>query len=263
MTKRITNTKFLLNFVTLFCLIVVGEKAYSKAFTNEYISFELPPGWECSLEGSEWVCQSENKDRKKESIIILVAKIRGPQDGLEQYSGYLKKAKTYALPGGKTQVSEPKYTKYQTITEQRWVDSLHLASEVPGFYTRYMATVKEDLGVAITFSVGKDFYSNYQGIFDKVVETLRVFRQSKHKLAQFKLKGKDENLLDAESMIPDEEGVFDISAQKQRRPSNTSGGGDSTMLLLLLGLAGGAFWFIKKKKQQNKNKNSNNSKDKT
>ncbi len=163
--------------------------AFGKSFSNQFVQFELPSGWQCAIEGSEWVCQSENADRRKEAIIILAAKYRGPQDSLEEYQRYLKDVKAYQLPGGKSQISEPKYTKTKSINGQQWVDALHLASEGPGFYTRYLATVKEDLGVAVTFSVTKDLYSAYQGIFDNVVASLRVFRQKKQNLADIKLGG--------------------------------------------------------------------------
>src|SRR6478672_9385740 len=135
----------------LLLALVVGAflsaPAFSKSFSSKYCQFELPSGWECALEGSEYVCQSENADRKKEAIIILAAKIRGEQDNLDEYMAYLKKTKEYNLPGGKKQVSEPRNTKMTRINDHQWVDALHLASEVPGFYTRYLATVKEDLGV--------------------------------------------------------------------------------------------------------------------
>src|SRR5690554_3587394 len=92
----------------IFVLCSLGAiGAYAKSFSNEYVQFELPTGWECAIEGSEWVCQSENEDRRKEAIIILAAKYRGPQDSLEEYQAYLKTDKTYQLPGGKMQRSEP------------------------------------------------------------------------------------------------------------------------------------------------------------
>ena len=69
----------------IICLsIILLNNVYAKSFTSQYCEFELPPGWECALEGTEWVCQSSNKDRKKEAIIILAAKIRGSQDSLDQ-----------------------------------------------------------------------------------------------------------------------------------------------------------------------------------
>ena len=105
----------------LFCLF---KRAKVSAHKPVY-QFELPSGWECALEGTEWVCQSTNADRKKEAIIILAAKVRGSQDSLPQYQDYLKKQKTFTLPGGKTQVSEAKYANIKEVNGRRWVDALH------------------------------------------------------------------------------------------------------------------------------------------
>ena len=82
-------------FLFSFTLILLMSSAWAKRFTNQYCEFELPSGWQCALEGSEWVCQSENSERKKEAIIILAAKRRGEQDSMEEYTAYLKKPKTY------------------------------------------------------------------------------------------------------------------------------------------------------------------------
>ncbi len=227
-------------------LIASVQKADAKTFTSQYCSFELPPGWECALEGTEWVCQSENKERQKEAIIILAAKIRGEQDSLDAYTAYLKGTKTFTLPGGKTQVSEPKYTNPKTVNGQQWIDSLHLASEVPGFYTRYLATVKEDLGVAVTFSVGKDFYAAYQGVFDKIVASLRVFRQAGGDTSKFALKNKDENLLD-NGIIPEGGIKHDITQNKAKGQAGALG---TTEIGLLALLAVGALMFMLKKKKK-------------
>ncbi len=227
--------------------MVLAFSAQAKRFANQFIEFELPSGWKCVLEGQEWVCQNTNKERKKEAIIIMAAKIRGPQDSLEQYQAYLKQSKTFTLPGGKTQVSEPKYTKISTIKDQRWIDALHLASEVPGFYTRYLATTKEDLGVAITFSVGKDFYEAYQPIFDRVIKTLKVFRQKQAQLADTQLKRSEEDLIAGNTTyIPDDE-VLDIGNNQKRKRRKSSGSSDLMLYGLLLAAAVGYFVYKKRK----------------
>ncbi|MBF0315957.1 MAG: LPXTG cell wall anchor domain-containing protein [Oligoflexia bacterium] len=236
--------------IALFLVMMFSPAiSFAKRFANEYTEFELPPGWECVLEGSEWVCQSENEERKKEAIIILVAKIRGEQDTIEQYLEYLKQTKSYTIPGGKSQVSEPKYSKQLVISDHPWIDALHLASEVPGFYTRYLATTKEDLGVAVTFSVGKDFYDAYQAVFDKVIASMRVFRQKQSKLPGY-VKKSDENLFDS-AALPDAKDTFAIEAKKKKESTSGTGGDDSMMLLLgLIGIGALAFFIIKRRKKQ-------------
>jgi len=241
-------------------LSVLSLSASAKTFSNQYIQFDLPAGWECAIEGSEWVCQSENKDRRKEAIMILAAKIRGGQDSLAEYQAYLKKGKTYQLPGGKMQRSEAKYTKLKQINGHSWADALHLASEVPGFYTRYLATVKEDLGVAVTFSVTKDMFNAYQGVFDKVVATLRVFRQKKQNLAALRSgNGNSNSNFDDEVFAPND-GLNDIGmGQKRKRKSDGPGTED---LLLYGGIAVAALLLMKKLKGGGKKKKKKKGKSK-
>ncbi|MBG09504.1 MAG: hypothetical protein CME68_12150, partial [Halobacteriovoraceae bacterium] len=77
MISRIKFSLIIIIFSS-FCQLVEAKK-----FATKYCEFELPPGWECVLEGLEWVCQSSSKERKKEAIIILAAKLRGSQDSLD------------------------------------------------------------------------------------------------------------------------------------------------------------------------------------
>lgn len=248
---KLIRSKYTISlFVSLFCV----ETVMAKSFSSKYAQFELPAGWECALEGSEYVCQSENADRKKESIIILAAKIRGEQDSLDEYMAYLKKNKEYNLPGGKKQVSEPKDVKMTKVNEHQWVDALHLASEVPGFYTRYLATVKEDLGVAVTFSVTKDLYTQYQPVMDKVVSTLRVFRQKKESLAELRSgnKGEDANFADT-TFNPN--AAMDMQANKTKKRGADGSGSDDMMLIIAVAIiAGIVLLILKGKKKKGKKK---------
>jgi hypothetical protein len=238
--------------LSIVALVVGIQPASAKLFSSKYCQFELPPGWDCALEGSEYVCQSENADRKKESIVILAAKIRGEQDSLDEYMAYLKKTKEYQLPGGKKQISESKNTKMTNINEHQWVDALHLASEVPGFYTRYLATVKEDLGIAVTFSVSKDLYTTYLPIIDKMVSTLRVFRQKKTELSNLRSgKSEDPNFADA-TFSPN--GATDLSINKTKKRDNVESGDDDLMLIAGVVVIGAIVMVILKKKGKKKKK---------
>jgi hypothetical protein len=241
-------------FLSIFIALSFTSQVEAKRFASKYCEFELPAGWECALEGSEYVCQSENADRKKESIIILAAKIRGEQDNLDEYMAYLKKTKSYNLPGGKKQVSEPKNTKMSRINDHQWVDALHLASEVPGFYTRYLATVKEDLGVAVTFSVTKDLYSTYQPIIDKLISTLRVFRQKKNTDLSSLRSGnaQDPNFADA-TFNPNS--ALDMQVNRTKKRATDEGGSDDMMWIaavVILGAVGMLIMKGKKKKGKKK-----------
>lgn len=151
--------------------------AKAAKFANQFIEFEMPPKWQCTLEGAEWVCQNTEAQKKREAIIILAAKLRGDQDTLEAYMDYLKKPKRWSSIDGKAVQSEAKYAKSTEVNSQPWVDALHLESEIPGFYTRYLATVKSDIGVLVTYSVNKDRHTQYINDFENLVRTLKVFRK--------------------------------------------------------------------------------------
>ncbi len=235
-------------FSLLFTTVFTGL-LYAKTFTSQYTEFELPIGWDCALEGSEWVCQSSDKDRKKEAIIILAAKYRGEQDSLDQYQAYLKQPKSFTLPGGKQQISEAKSVSIKPINGQQWVDALHLASEVPGFYTRYLATVKDTLGIAVTFSVSKDHYNDYQDIFEKIVATLKVFEQKGNNNLALKNSKTDENLMeDAGSTIGSTDPNANIGMNKQKKSGGF--GDDTTSLILIIGAALVVFVIIRMKKKK-------------
>lgn len=224
----------------------------AKTFTSQFAEFQLPNGWDCALEGSEWVCQSENSDRKKEAIIILAAKYRGEQDSMDQYQAHLKAPKSFTLPGGKTQISEAKSVTLREINSQKWIDSLHLASEVPGFYTRYLATVKDTLGVAVTFSVAKDHYDAYQDIFEKIIATLKVFDQKGSQAGNWKPKGQESDLLGDGTYIPDTGMRQDIGVAQKKGTGGSQA--DDSMLYIIVGAAAAIFIGMKLKNKKGKKK---------
>jgi hypothetical protein len=158
--------------------LLMTTPGFAAKFANQFTEFELPPQWQCNLEGAEWVCQSTNETKKRDAIIVLAAKLKGDQDSLDQYLTYLKAAKTYTSVTGKPVKSDPKYAKTANINGHAWVDALHLESEIPGFYTRYLATVKQDIGVLVTYSINKNKYQQYLEDFETMVKTLKVFRKA-------------------------------------------------------------------------------------
>ena len=168
----------LLFFFSPFLFSALSPNAHASKFANQFVEFELPTGWVCLLEGSEWVCQNQqDAAKKKDAIIVLAAKIQGDQDTIDQYQSYLKNPKSYSTPQGKTVTSEVRYAQTKTIGDQPWVDALHLESEISGFYTRYLATVKDGIGVLVTYSVNKNKYQDYATMFDAMVKSLKAFRR--------------------------------------------------------------------------------------
>lgn len=168
---KIFFTKSFVFISTLFFSIHV----YSALFRNSYISFELPPDWECKLDGTEWVCISKFSKQSKEAIIILTAKEAGPADSFNAYKEHLKTPRI--LRGKNGQVTPSKLlsdVKERTIVNHPWVDAMHLGSEIASYYTRYMATIKDRLAILVTFSAHKEHYTKYSKDFLQAIESLRV-----------------------------------------------------------------------------------------
>ena len=232
--------------LVLTALMMAAPSAHALKFANQFVEFELPNmKWTCALEGAEWVCQNQDEQKKRDAIVVLAAKLKGEQDSLEKYQEYLTKPRAFTGPGGKAMSSQPKYAKGLEINGQPWIDSLHLESEIPGFYTRYLATVKQDIGVLVTYSVNKNKYQDYLAEFDGMVKSLKVFR-----------KAGGVNTNTNQSLFNQGAGMGNFQAQqvfpdqpKTDAPAKTAKKEDDGMMLYLLIGAGAVAFFIWKKKR--------------
>ncbi len=240
-------------FLVFLGLLFLSNASFAKKFSNYFLEFELPTGWECRETDRDWVCQSNNEARQKEAIIIFVGKNRDESDTLTNYKAHLDKRKNWSLPNGQALVSDPKFVKKRFINTNEWIDSLHLASEVPGFYTRYLAGLKGKTAVAVTFSVHQSTYQDYRPIIEKVLNSINVFgsgyrpgENNSDLLA--KLKESTADLGSGNESIYGN--VGDIKVQTRGNSEGSSNQGDDgwlTILLLLIAIA-----FVMKKIQQNK-----------
>lgn len=230
---------------TLFlALIIFPYHAEAKIFANQFIEFELPGKWNCQLDGTEWVCQSEDEQKKRDAIIVLAAKIKKVgMDELPVYKAHLEKPQQYQSLSGETITSEARYVKEIDIKGKPWIDSLHLQSEIPDFYTRYLATVEADLGILVTFSVRKDKYDEYAPDIENMAKSLRAFR----KPGDVNAGGGGEDII-ADPSAP----IFDAAGEatgKKKKTGGDSGGSEAFLFIILIAAGAGAF-FIWKKKQQ-------------
>lgn len=163
--------------ITFWILLVslIQLHAQAKTFRNSYVSFDLPDNWNCQIEGTEYVCRTlAPGNESKEAIIILTAKEAGPLDTLQQYEMYLKAPKSIPSRTGVPTQSQVLKVEIRQINNHPWVDGMHLGSEIPNYYTRYMATIKDQLGIVVTFSAHKLYYPKYANDFLKAITSLRV-----------------------------------------------------------------------------------------
>ena len=174
--KRMKTTAFrvCLGLVSLL-FAAVTLPANAKTFRNAYVSFDLTERWDCTLEQTEWVCRTGvGAGDNREAIIILTAKEVGPSDSLPAYEAHLKTPRSIFARTGQAIQSQILKVEQRNINQHPWVDGMHLASEIPNYYTRYLATTKDKIAVLVTFSAHKTHYSKYSSDFYKAIESLRV-----------------------------------------------------------------------------------------
>lgn len=231
-------------------LLFTTQISHAKLFSNSYVSFELPPHWNCYLEKTEWICRSEMAGAQKEAVIILTAKEVGAGDSLQQYEAFLKAPKAVADQRGKPAQSQIKSVKNIQIAGHAWVDGMHLGSEVPYYYTRYLATIKLRIAILVTFSAHQRYYTKYSSDFFKAIQSLRVIA-APNLLAQ---SGSGTGLPGGQTLgspvgIPSDV----VDSELPLEPSGSSGSKKNILLLAVILGAVGIYFFLKKGQKKNKN----------
>ncbi|MEM7645859.1 MAG: hypothetical protein AAF203_03015 [Pseudomonadota bacterium] len=229
--------------------------ASAEVFRNSYLKFNMPAQWKCEMRKKAYLCrhrvskacrnnprqESCKKQVKKsrEALIIFTAKEASDQDNLTSYQNYLSEAKTIKKGSGATTKSKLIHNKKVKIANQAWVDSMHLSSELPFYYTRYLATVRGKIAVLVTFSSHKLFYTNYSNEFFKAIKSLQV---TTSQVTQVKKEELGKKVLSRPIEIPNE-----LFADSGMEEGGTQTDSTSTILFVLAFLlaAGGVFFWVK------------------
>lgn len=167
-------TKFKTLMLVAASLSLLSFDVSAKKFANNYIEFDMPDNWLCRAEGGQYVCQPASPVQSKEAIVVMAAKHKGPDDEMERYKARLNEKKEVKDIKGNKYASTVKYTKYTPIKGTIWLDSMHESSEVPGFITRYLATVQKGAGILVTFSAHKSVIDNYNAAFLQMVNSIKI-----------------------------------------------------------------------------------------
>ncbi|VTZ26883.1 conserved exported hypothetical protein [Methylocella tundrae] len=164
---------------TLHLLLAPGASVRAEVFHSSYLSFALPPGWKCNLEGAEWVCEDQAEGKQKTAIIILTAKEQGSEDRLDLYEDLLSTQKplmdSEGMPMGRSSTLE--FVRRETIGDKVWVHGRQFESEVPNYYTDYFATVSDHIAMLVTFSA---YQENFQTAFERFYPSMATIRPKKH-----------------------------------------------------------------------------------
>jgi hypothetical protein len=242
MKKRMT--------IALFLVLGISMFSHAKVFRNAYLAFELPDGWNCSLEATEWICRHLDSKMSKEALIIFTAKEAGPADSLAIYEQVINTTRSVADRSGKSSRSSVAIQAKQTrINDQVWVDGLQKGSEIPSYFTRYVVTIKDKIAVLVTFSAHTDFFVRYSAEFFKSVQSLRVIA-SKNLLAEAHTNASSTSgVWNATGPQDGSMNMSSVDAFGRKKPSKSN---NLNLVLLAVGgiiAAAGAFFAMKSRRR--------------
>lgn len=159
---------------SLLTFVLISSLAHAKLFKNSYIQFEVPDNWICLQEGVAWTCTPRGPYESKEAVIVLAAKVAGPDDNLNSFMVRLKQPKKITTKVGTLMPSTVMYARKDSLAGGDWIRAQHLGSEIQEYFTLYLATVKERLAILVSFSAEKGVYKKYNPIFEKAMQTLKI-----------------------------------------------------------------------------------------
>lgn len=228
---------------------LAGSQAIAANFSTDFIEFQLPDAWNCSHTGPEWSCRIGDSVRRNDAMIVLIGKARGPSDTWEKYEEHLK-APIKTKSGGMSKLQSIKNVEFGG---QKWIDAMHGDAEMPNYFTRYLATIKDDIGVVLTYSVHKNKFDQYSKQLEDMVRTMRIVRKQPVAVAQntpapSKLPGGYDLAISNTQQAPVKP-IAAKGADVADRPGAGSGGQSGALAMVLLAAAaGGGFFYYKKKK---------------
>lgn len=214
--------------ISAFLILALPAFASAKTFQNSYVSFEVPDNWTCMQEGVAWTCTPQSQIQAKEAVIVLAAKVAGPEDNLVNFHTYLNTPKKLPTKVGTPMPSQVMYAQERALAGHKWIQAQHLGSEIQEFYTLYLATVKDSLAILVSFSAEKSRYKNYNPVFDRAMKTLKIVASKELLFPKNKLN----TTTDVIGIMPGQAGGQDdmIPAPPPRKRFNLS------YIILLLGV---------------------------
>jgi hypothetical protein len=156
-------------------LCSIFSKAEAKLWSTEFIKVQLPEGWTCTREEIDWVCQPDALKQRSEALMVVVVKSANEvDDTLEKYEKILKESREMFDLARKPYTSQVKYVTRKKIKDREWVDSLHVGSEIPGFYTRYLASINDKVAGLVTYSIAESVYPKYAELLNSMIDSLEL-----------------------------------------------------------------------------------------
>ncbi len=153
-------------------IILISITSQAKSFNSPFLSFDLPPGWNCQNYAGTWNCKNSNASKHKAFIAVTAKKAR-LGTSLTTYKNKLLKPFTRTW-NNKTINSKPQSAEEVSIRGQNWIQSTHIDGEIPNSTTKYLVTVRSGLAILVTFSAHNDDYPMLSNDFMRSIESLKL-----------------------------------------------------------------------------------------
>ena len=140
-------------------------------FATAALSFDMPPGWSCVREGTEYVCTLGKPP--SDAIVIMGMKYRSADDTLEKYEAHLRTPKPAVGRDGYADVVS---IERRTIAGSDWVEGVLRDSEVHNYDTTYLAGNTAEVAILFTLSVHAEYRDVRARDLRRVIESLVVYQ---------------------------------------------------------------------------------------
>ena len=158
----------------MFFLLFLFFSIPTQALETSYIKFQEPQGWSCNQENTAWLCRSLDKVEKKESFLVIKAKLAGRSDNLQTFFNSLSTPMPLINSSSKSALSKVYSVNQIKIRNHPWVRSQHLNSTVQNYFTDYLVTVVGDLAIGIELTYHQSRYHKYKVAMDNIVNSIQL-----------------------------------------------------------------------------------------
>lgn len=152
-------------------LLVISFNA--SAYETEHLRIQIPNNWSCSKSTIHHVCKPQTS--KPNPMVLILSGSKAPQtENLANVSQLISSPKTLPNSSGSPTQSKVYYSKPININNIKWFNSLHYASELPNYFTRYLATYKNGYTHIASLSVHKDYFSKNNTELNSILQSITL-----------------------------------------------------------------------------------------
>lgn len=161
-----------MKYIALTLLIVTSFTTQAMPVETDSLIFEVPNHWECNHKHIHIRCKP--KGNKQKIVAVITSYPSKKNENIATLEAILSKPKSLPSVDGTTKLSKVYYTKELKVNKVTWLNSLHFGSEVPNYFTQYIATIDTSFMHLINISVQRDAYKTYLNDISTILYSLKL-----------------------------------------------------------------------------------------